>query len=245
VFGLAVVGTVLAVSFGRMAFDGWLGGDAPSTSATPLTTVATARYVEYRTIRQLATSSTIVVRARAIRRLPSYVERPTLPAGLPARKAAAAGLIKTDVVFQVESKIHGKGSPEEVRVVHLGGEAGRQRLVVEGEPVSSVGASYILFLRAGSNGRYSIVGGSQGRYRIVNGRLQLVSRDVAEAPVPRALRGLRAAALEQQFATLLRSRNFDPPTAERLTEPGSLQPTPQVDKPAPPPGEPPPRPSGG
>jgi len=151
-------------------------------------------------------------------------------------------VIKTDVVFRVASKLYGKGRPRQVRVVHLGGQTQGQRLIIEGEPVSSVGRSYILFLRAGSDGRYSILGGGQGRYRIINGRLQLVSQDVAEAPVPKALRGLRATTFERQFDTLLRSRNFDAPTSDRLTSQDDLKSTPAVDKPAPPPGRPPPHP---
>ena len=158
---------------------------AGSSKLATASVTASAVYPDYPNLRRLTNASTTVVRATAQLVHPSYREVPKgIPMGLLARKASAAGIIKTDVDFRVDHVIWGK-APNTLRVIHLGGNAAGQKLIVEGEPISKVGGSYVLFLRKQPDQKYGIVGGAQGRYAIRGGRLRLVSADVANAPGPR------------------------------------------------------------
>jgi len=242
---LAIVATLAALTL-TWIVAAWnsLRASSGSAAASPAAAEVihgAARYIEYPTIRELVRASSTVVRARAVRRLSSYADPVDVPAGAPAEKATAAaiGVIRTDIVFRVLQRYTGARAARQIRVVHLGGTVRGQRLVVEGEPLSAAGRQYILFLRRGSDGRFRIVGGGQGRYPVVAGRLQLISSDVAEAPVPKALRGMRLSRFRRLFGRTPLSPNFDAPTAQRLTGTEPLNQPPPT-KPEAPQGPPPP-----
>jgi hypothetical protein len=245
---LVFCGSLVAASFlGTRLLESDKAGPAQvGDSAQPLIYVGAARYPEYASLRQIVTASTLVVRAEALRAARSYQVFPAnVPLRkLPKKKAAAFGVIETDISFEVQKKIFGKANPKHLRVVQLGGQTGRQRLIVEGEPLSVPGLSYVLFLRKRSDGRYSIVGGPQGRYQVVNGKLTLVSRDYSTAPVPTVLRGLPVTTFERTFGALLRSRRIVPHTSALLTKQEKLRQHTVRGKPKTSAGKPPPRPPG-
>lgn len=151
-----------------------------------------AEYPTFDSAAALAKASAVVVRATAVEVGPSYRD---IPAGLdtrklPAHKAAQVGTMQHDVVFRVDEVLRGAATTgATVRVVHLGGQVGQDRYVMEAEPSSTVGSSYLLFLTPLSGGKFGIVGGPQGRYLVEKGTVTVLNTETGDQGVGRQLNG--------------------------------------------------------
>lgn len=240
-----VPGVVVAAGLRNANADRRLSAAGEPVSSPVMTLVGAARYPEYGSLREIVHASTLVVRARALTGAHAYRIVPQhLRSHVPKKKAGTFGLIETEIPFQVQERIFGKATGPRIGVVHLGGQIGKQRLIIEGEPLSEAGSSYVLFLRTRGGDHYSIVGGPQGRYLISHGKLALVSKDYSEAPVPTILGGLRVSDFERGFGALLRSQRVVPHTSSRLTRQETLKKVQVRNKPKARPGQPPPTPPG-
>jgi hypothetical protein len=213
---------------------------APTASSPgPETISASAFYRSYGSVRELDDHSTVVVRATAVRKLSAYEDLP--PASASQNKKKSGILLKTDVVFRVVKVIRGDPAfrGRQLKVIHLGGRTGKQRVLVEGEPISRIGKSYVLFLQK-KRSRFVVVGGPQGRYLVRGGKLRLVSREFELTPVAKKLGGMRVRDFERRYPDLLRGRFGTDPNSQPLPE-EPLGPTPPPKTPVP--GGPPPPPA--
>jgi hypothetical protein len=191
-----------------------LGGLLSARAAAPhaagvQTFIMDASYPRYRSLRELTAKSRIVVRATA-----SEVQaaQRVIPAGipmskLPAHKAAAIGWIETPVTFTVEQVLKGPADLTNSTIVvrHMGGQVGDALYAMEGEPVSTQGGSYLLFLEQGSDGLYSIVGGPAGRYEVTNQTLRALSEEVIQDGAAKQIHGQGAEHFMRNFTQLVRA----------------------------------------
>jgi hypothetical protein len=245
-FAAALLAALLLLAIGVWLARNTNGGDytpapegpAPALAPSGATEVASAIYRSYANVRELDDHSSVVLRGTALRRLPAYADRGSATSSAVGKSREI--LLNTVVVFRVDNVVRGNPDIEgkRIEVVHPGGRRRGRRLVIEGEPISRPGKTYVLFLRK-KGGRYVIVGGPQGRYVVKGGRLRLISRDFSTAPVPKKLRGLRLSTFERTYPDLLRARFGNDPDAQPLPE-EPLAPTPTTSKPSAPAGPPPP-----
>jgi hypothetical protein len=224
------------------------GGERDPTSTSksaplpelPSLVRASARYPEYRSLRHLALSSSSVVRGTVTRLTRSYREVPQgfSFSGVPRRLRGIVGVVKTDAIVRVERALKGRLAGT-IRVSHLGGRIRGTRIILEGEPISRPGRTYVFFVRKLAGSRYGIVGGAQGRYEVRRGRLTLVSDDYESSPVPETLGGMRLATFERSFDALLRAPAARASISQVRQRQEPLVGTPPVTKPPAPPGSPP------
>lgn len=217
---LYIVGT-LAVLSTMLLMTGRQDSDSEVVS------VMEASYPVYETLADLTAQSSLVIRGKVTKVLPSYRVVPdNIPMDqLPAHKAANVGYAMTDVEIKVQRVI--AGAPEfgntTILVSHLGGQVNGQNYVMEDEPLSTKGRSYVFFLEQAEPGRYVIVGGPQGRYQVNDRKLASLSKHAQQYPVNRFLETTDLNNLEQNFSTVIAQNRPQPQQPER-EEPLSPQP---------------------
>jgi hypothetical protein len=194
-------------------------------------------YPLYHRLADLVDESTLVVRGSVEALQPSYR---VIPEGvpldqLPDHKRQNLGYLLTDAVVRVQKVLIGAAhlANTPITVTHLGGIQGNDQYIMEGEPVSGRGRSYLFFLQQTEDGRYVIVGGAQGRYVVRNGMLTAVSKEAKRLPLVKQLDGLDVASFEQDFDRLIRaSQQGAPPVEEGEEVPASPENlTPPANKP--------------
>lgn len=166
---------------------------------------AAADYPSYADLSAIDRASTSVVRG-----VVENVGTPyrVIPEGLPVdqlppHKAAQVGIVKTDVTVRVAATLSGADLTGKVIIVgQLGGQIGDDRVVVEEEPSAEKGATYVLFLRGFSDGKFGVVGGPQGRYAVRDGKLASLGEHAREKGVGKQLHGVQLADLERNYRAL-------------------------------------------
>ena len=173
-----------------------------------------ANYPQYRSLRELATRSPIIVHVTAV---DVQAARRVIPDGipmdqLPAHKAEAIGWVETPVAFTVRKTLRGPAELTKSTIVvrHMGGQLGDARYLMEGEPVSTKGRSYLLFLEQAPDGTYTIVGGPAGRYQVKNQKLQALSAEVITSGAPKQIHGQDVTPFLKNFKTLVRNSRPEP-----------------------------------
>lgn len=169
-----------------------------SSDSGVVTHEMSADYPSFDTVAAAAAKSALVVRATAVEVGAAYRY---IPEGfpvkeLPAHKAAEAGVVQHEVTYRVDSAYKGARTGTTVRVVHLGGQIGKDAYVAEDEPASVVGSSYVLYLAPVGDGKFGVVGGPQGRYQVKDGVLKGLGE--ARAGLATALDGRALAAFENR-----------------------------------------------
>jgi hypothetical protein len=210
---LALIAGVLLTTLAVLAS----GVSMPTTSSETINSME-ADYPLYERLGDLVAQSSIVIRGRVTGLRPSYR---VIPEGipldkLPDHKKAQVGYLMTDVEVEVERVLSGSSDLLNTRVVviHPGGDLAGQKYVMEGEPMSENGQTYVLFLEQVGAGRYVIVGGAQGRYIVRNGKLTSLSNEARNLPVNKSLDAISLAAFEKDFLQLASRRGTQPQVPE-------------------------------
>ncbi|HSH03185.1 MAG TPA: hypothetical protein VLL52_11750 [Anaerolineae bacterium] len=168
-----------------------------------------ADYPIYESLSQMTGDSDLVVVGQVKEVRPAYRVVPDgVPVQeLPKEKADNVGFFVTEVVFVVQQNLMGDdaNNGQEIVVIQLGGGDGTNLFVMEQEPISEVGKTYLLFLDAVDDvsQTYTIVGGPQGRYLAQRSLLTMVSEEANYYPLVTALVGMNVDDVTNNFDALL------------------------------------------